>query len=397
MLVFPEQVLKGAIPNRDFLHLYGPGQPVGAGGRVQGVRRLAAQRARASGSLQQLAIVFGVYALARRWGRIARRRPPRSRRRSIIIPFGLTALAWVGGVGLAAAAASRPASRRAPRPDDRRARPVGVRRPGCCSGSRCCSGSTSCSASASRRSRSCAGMPTGRVASVCSPASRVGVAPYVDPARDRRARPRVPGHGARPRVPPPRRAAASRSRRRGATSTASCRRPARCNAARGRSRRRRVAPALPLVLPAARRDRVRRSWQGWRGRAPRSASRSPARTLLRRRALRPRDPPAGAATRRLRPLRVGELRRRSRFVPIALFEFVRRRARRRPTRRLALGVGRARCSRCSCFVLPAFTIRPYADYSLQTFGIHRAVVQDRARRPRLLLRQARPGRGRATR
>ncbi len=25
MLVFPEQVLKGAIPNRDFLHLYGPG------------------------------------------------------------------------------------------------------------------------------------------------------------------------------------------------------------------------------------------------------------------------------------------------------------------------------------------------------------------------------------
>ena len=30
MLVFPEQVLKGAIPNRDFLHLYGPGQPLGA-------------------------------------------------------------------------------------------------------------------------------------------------------------------------------------------------------------------------------------------------------------------------------------------------------------------------------------------------------------------------------
>ena len=25
MLVFPEQVLKGFIPNRDFLHLYGPG------------------------------------------------------------------------------------------------------------------------------------------------------------------------------------------------------------------------------------------------------------------------------------------------------------------------------------------------------------------------------------
>ena len=45
MLVFPEQVLHGAIPNRDFLHLYGPGKPVGAGRRVQDARHVDLDRA----------------------------------------------------------------------------------------------------------------------------------------------------------------------------------------------------------------------------------------------------------------------------------------------------------------------------------------------------------------
>ena len=69
MLVFPEQVLKGAIPNRDFLHLYGPGSLWALAGvfKVFGVSLLSE---RGFGLLQQLAIVFGVYALARRWGRI---------------------------------------------------------------------------------------------------------------------------------------------------------------------------------------------------------------------------------------------------------------------------------------------------------------------------------------
>ena len=45
MLVFPERVLDGDVPNRDFLHLYGPGSLWALAGAVQGVRRLAAHRA----------------------------------------------------------------------------------------------------------------------------------------------------------------------------------------------------------------------------------------------------------------------------------------------------------------------------------------------------------------
>jgi hypothetical protein len=98
MLVFPERVLHGAIPNRDFLHLYGPGSLWALAGafKVFGVSLLTE---RGFGLAQQMAIVFGIYALARRWGRtIAVCGAVASA--LIIIPFGLTALAWVGGVGI---------------------------------------------------------------------------------------------------------------------------------------------------------------------------------------------------------------------------------------------------------------------------------------------------------
>ena len=110
MLVFPERVLAGAIPNKDFLHLYGPGSlwVLAAVYKVFGTT-LSVERL--FGLLQQMAIVFGVFALARRWGRTV----------AVlcgliavvcIVPTGLTALAWVGAVGLGllavvAAAASR--------------------------------------------------------------------------------------------------------------------------------------------------------------------------------------------------------------------------------------------------------------------------------------------------
>ena len=98
MLVFPERVLEGALPNKDFLHLYGPGSLWVLAGiyRVFGTSLVVE---RLFGLLQVSAIVFGVFMLARRWGR------------SValgcgllsvlfIVPTGLTALAWVGGVGL---------------------------------------------------------------------------------------------------------------------------------------------------------------------------------------------------------------------------------------------------------------------------------------------------------
>ncbi|HEY6426734.1 MAG TPA: hypothetical protein VIX84_05830, partial [Acidimicrobiales bacterium] len=68
MLVFPARVLAGAIPNKDFLHLYGPGSlwVLAAVYKVFGVS-LTVERL--FGLLQQMAIVFSVFALARRWGR----------------------------------------------------------------------------------------------------------------------------------------------------------------------------------------------------------------------------------------------------------------------------------------------------------------------------------------
>jgi hypothetical protein len=113
MLVFPERVLAGAIPNKDFLHLYGPGSLWVLAGvyKVFGTSLISE---RIVGLLQQMAVAFGVFALARRWGRgvalgcglIAV---------VFLVPLGLAALAWVGAVGLgllalAAAAASRDAA-----------------------------------------------------------------------------------------------------------------------------------------------------------------------------------------------------------------------------------------------------------------------------------------------
>jgi hypothetical protein len=99
MLVFPERVLHGDVPNRDFLYLYGPGSlwSLAATYKVFGVS-LWSQRTFAL--CQELAIVFGVFALARRWNRTLATVGAVCTA-FVIIPFQLTALAWVGAVGLA--------------------------------------------------------------------------------------------------------------------------------------------------------------------------------------------------------------------------------------------------------------------------------------------------------
>ncbi len=158
MLVFPELVLHGEIPNRDFLHLYGPGSlwALAAAFKVFGYSLLTE---RLFGLAQQMAIVFGVYALTRRWGRtIAVSGAVTSA--LIIIPFGLTALAWVGGVGLgvlglaAGLHAAAPTAAQTATETAIAGRDGGRSRPVCCSASRCCSDSTSSSRSACRSSRS---------------------------------------------------------------------------------------------------------------------------------------------------------------------------------------------------------------------------------------------------
>lgn len=99
MLTFPQRVLRGELPNRDFLHLYGPGSVwVLAGffklfGDALATERLVAL-------LQQMGLVFGVFMLARHWGRTIATFCAAITLLVILPPVGLTALAWVGAVAL---------------------------------------------------------------------------------------------------------------------------------------------------------------------------------------------------------------------------------------------------------------------------------------------------------
>jgi hypothetical protein len=99
MLVFPERLLDGDLPNRDFLHLYGPGSLWVLAGvfKAFGVS-LTAERLVAL--LQQIGVVLGVYALARHWGRSVALLCALTSLVIIVPPVGLTALGWVGGVAL---------------------------------------------------------------------------------------------------------------------------------------------------------------------------------------------------------------------------------------------------------------------------------------------------------
>lgn len=99
MLVFPERVLEGDIPNRDFLHLYGPGAlwVLAAAYWVLGVS-LGVQRA--VGFLQHVGLAFGIYALLRPWGPWVAGGGGAIAALIVITPSGLSALAWIGGVAL---------------------------------------------------------------------------------------------------------------------------------------------------------------------------------------------------------------------------------------------------------------------------------------------------------
>jgi hypothetical protein len=99
MLVFPEMVLDGKVPNRDFLHLYGPGSlwVLAAVFAVAGVS-LAAERV--VGYLQHLGVAFGVYRLLRPWGPWVAAGGGALAAMVVITPSGLSAMAWVGGVAL---------------------------------------------------------------------------------------------------------------------------------------------------------------------------------------------------------------------------------------------------------------------------------------------------------
>ena len=101
----------GEIPNVDFLHLYGPGGLWVLAGlfKVFGTDLVVE---RIWGFLQIAGVVFGVYFLARRWGRRVALTCGLLSLIVILPPLGYAALAWTGGVafavlGLLAALAAR--------------------------------------------------------------------------------------------------------------------------------------------------------------------------------------------------------------------------------------------------------------------------------------------------
>src|SRR4051794_12659512 len=99
MLVFPEQVLRGAIPNRDFLHLYGPGS-LWVLASVFKVFGTSIWSERTVGLLQQVGLIAGVFTITRPWGRRVATGGAVIAAVIILPPTGLTALAWVGGVAI---------------------------------------------------------------------------------------------------------------------------------------------------------------------------------------------------------------------------------------------------------------------------------------------------------
>lgn len=127
MLVFPELVLDGAVPHRDFLHLYGPGSLWALAGwySILGVT-LTAERL--FGLLQLVAIIGVMMAFVRPWGR---RVMGASGLLGVLVTMtaiGLSALAWNGAVALVLASAWVGLRARSLLPDDGASRDVSARR-----------------------------------------------------------------------------------------------------------------------------------------------------------------------------------------------------------------------------------------------------------------------------
>lgn len=99
MLVFPERVLAGDVPNRDFLHLYGPASLWGLAAWFEVAGRTLASE-RFYGLLQHLGIIFGLFRLALPWGRRVAMACGLIAVLLVLTPIGLAALAWNGAVAL---------------------------------------------------------------------------------------------------------------------------------------------------------------------------------------------------------------------------------------------------------------------------------------------------------
>ncbi|MDQ1478277.1 MAG: hypothetical protein QOE62_3506, partial [Actinomycetota bacterium] len=362
MLVFPEQVLKGAIANRDFLHLYGPGSLWALAGvfKVFGVSLISE---RAFGLVQQVAIVFGIYALTRRWGRtLAVGAAVTSG--LIIIPFGLTALAWVGGVGLAVCGLAAGVEARA-HIDNVRARRWALLA-GLLLGLAVLFRLDLVLGVGLASIALVRGMDRARVKRMAT-GFAIGVAPYIVQVATA-----GPGHAVQGMVIEP------VFKLRGGRSLPI---PPGWNHFDGFLQRAGALAQISWPLPSLTGPHqlflwfflllaavAFVLWQGWRSTraAPQSIR---ARTLFIMGLFG-----LGILPQALQRVDSGHFSWVScvifAFVPIALFELVRRRAPNLALRRATLGSVAVMLA-VIVFVIPAFTVSWYADYSLQTFGVHR--------------------------
>ena len=99
MLYFPERMSKGDVPNVDFLHLYGPGSLHVLRWWYE-IFGFSLRAERTFGLLQHLGIVFGLFTLARAWGRAAATCVAALAVFYVLTPIALTAMAWNGGLAL---------------------------------------------------------------------------------------------------------------------------------------------------------------------------------------------------------------------------------------------------------------------------------------------------------
>lgn len=98
MLAFPQQIMAGRLPHRDFLHLYGPGSLWALAG-VYKVFGDTLEVERIVGLIQLMMIGYGVFFIAKPWGRRIAVVAGAAAAIIILPPTGLSAMAWNGAVG----------------------------------------------------------------------------------------------------------------------------------------------------------------------------------------------------------------------------------------------------------------------------------------------------------
>ena len=97
MLVFPEEILRGAVPHRDFLHLYGPGS-IYALAAVYEVFGTHLYVERMVGFLQLSAVAYATWFLLRPFGRRIATSGAVVGAFIMLMPLGYAAMAWNGAL-----------------------------------------------------------------------------------------------------------------------------------------------------------------------------------------------------------------------------------------------------------------------------------------------------------